>query len=148
MRWGKWLIIVFLAIGLSACGQTEKPAASDEEPKVLTAKLSAPEQIAKDEKAVIKASVLYGDEPVTDADEVEFEYWKAGSKEESQLQKAKHDGKGVYSMEKSFSEDAHYKIQVHVTAKKQHTMPVTDIKVGSGDHEKQAEDEKEEAHHH
>ncbi|MFN2747517.1 MULTISPECIES: FixH family protein [Bacillus] len=148
MRWGKWIVLLFLAIGLTACGQTEKPAASDENPKVLTAKLSAPEQVAKNEKAVIKATVLYGDEPVADADEVEFESWKAGSKEESQLQKAKHEGKGVYSIEKSFPDDGHYKIQVHVTAKNQHTMPVADMTVGSPGDEHQGDDEKEETHHH
>lgn len=147
MRLGKWLIFLVLMGGLSACSQADKPATSAEEPKVLTAKLSAPKQAAKNERAVIKASVLYGDEPVTDADEVEFEVWKSGSKEKSELQKAKHDGKGIYSMEKAFPEDGVYKIQVHVTAKKQHTMPVTEMKVGSPKNDPETDD-KEEAHHH
>ena len=147
MRLGKWFILLCLAVGLSACSQGDKQAASDEEPKVLTAKLAAPESAAKNEKAVIKATVSYGDEPVADADDVEFECWKAGSKEDSELIKAKNEGKGVYSMEKAFPEDGHYKVQVHVTAKKQHTMPVADIKVGKATDETD-EDEKEEAHHH
>lgn len=45
-------------------------------------------------------------------------------------------------MEKAFPEDGHYKVQVHVTAKKQHTMPVADIKVGKATDETD-EDEKE-----
>lgn len=60
MRFGKWFILLCLAVGLSACSQGDKQAASDEEPKVLTAKLAAPESAAKNEKAVIKATVLYG----------------------------------------------------------------------------------------
>ncbi|MDI5789648.1 hypothetical protein PO124_18160 [Bacillus licheniformis] len=33
----KWFILLCLAVGLSACSQGDKQAASDEEPKVLTA---------------------------------------------------------------------------------------------------------------
>lgn len=47
MRLGKWFILLCLAVGLSACSQGDKQAASDEEPKVLTAKLAAPEAAAK-----------------------------------------------------------------------------------------------------
>ncbi|MDA7027331.1 FixH family protein [Bacillus sp. CLL-7-23] len=148
MRWGKWIVLLFLMISLTACGQTEKTASSDQKLKMLTAKLEVPKHVAKKEKAHIKASVLYGDEPVTNADEVEFECWKSGSKDESQLQKAKHEGKGVYSIEKAFPKDGLYKVQVHVTAKKQHTMPVTEIKVGKVDQSHEKEDQKEEAHHH
>ena len=53
MRFGKWFILLCLAVGLSACSQGDKQAASDEEPKVLTAKLAAPESAAKNEKAVM-----------------------------------------------------------------------------------------------
>lgn len=80
MRFGKWFILLCLAVGLSACSQGDKQAASDEEPKVLTAKLAAPESAAKNEKAVIKATVLYGEEPVADADEVSLNAGRPGAR--------------------------------------------------------------------
>ncbi|KKB73226.1 MULTISPECIES: FixH family protein [Bacillus] len=148
MRLGKWVILFVLTAGLSACGQADKPASTEQEPKLLTAKLTAPEHADKNEKAVIKASVLYGDEPVADADEVEFEVWKSGGKEKSELEKAKNEGKGVYSISKAFPEDGLYKVQVHVTAKKQHTMPVTEVKVGSAKDQAGNDEEEESGHHH
>ncbi|WP_221563367.1 FixH family protein [Alkalihalobacillus sp. TS-13] len=98
--------------------------------KMLEVDLQSPETADKGETVTIKAMVMYGDEHVADANEVVFEVWKEGSKDDSEMIEATNDGEGMYSIESSFDEEGVYFVQSHVTARDMHNMPKKEIKVG------------------
>ncbi|MEC1777239.1 FixH family protein [Bacillus mojavensis] len=126
--------VLFSAVFLlNGCGSEENKAhTAAETPEVLDVKLTGPEKVKPGEHAAYEAAVSYGDEAVTDADEVEFEVWKDGEKNDSKMFKAKQED-GVYRLETEFKEDGIYTVQSHVTAKKQHSMPTLKVQVGDAD---------------
>lgn len=89
-----------------------------------------PEEIKANEEAKIEAVVTQGDEKVADAKEVKFEIWKSGQENHETI-KANNDGKGIYSISKTFSEDGQYFVTAHVTARGLHAMPKKEVTVGS-----------------
>lgn len=99
------LAAVFL---LAACGQNEtKQENSGESAEVhpLEVNLKVPDHANIHEKVSLTAEVSYGGEAVEDADEVKFEIWKEGEKEESKMIEAKHEKDGQYTIEHTFDEN-------------------------------------------
>lgn len=137
------VVLLFSALLLNGCGSGESKANTAE---TLDVKLTGPEKVNPGESAAYEAAVSYSDEAVTDADEVEFEVWKEGEKDASQMFKAKQE-KGVYRLETTFKEDGVYTVQSHVTAKKQHSMPTLKVQVGDADAASN-QSEEEHSHHH
>ncbi|MCH1625226.1 FixH family protein [Ferdinandcohnia quinoae] len=139
------LFVMVLAV-LSACNkdEDEKVDVSDksEVPQILDVQLKVPESVDVNGKVEMKAIVTQGSEDVADADEVKFEVWENGKKEESSLIEAKNNKDGTYVAETTFDHDGEFTIQVHVTARGMHTMPQANVKVGTG-----ASHEEEEHHH-
>ncbi|MCY8978415.1 FixH family protein [Bacillus halotolerans] len=135
---------VFLLNGCGSEANTANTAA--ETPEVLDVKLTGPEKVKPGENAAYEAAVSYGNEAVTDADEVEFEVWKDGEKNDSKMFKAKQKD-GVYRFETEFKEDGVYTVQSHVTAKKQHSMPTLKVQVGDADAATK-QPEEDQSHHH
>lgn len=149
----KKLIFAGLCSGvflLSSCGNAKDEASSSDVPKALEVKLTGPEEVQPNEKAAYQAAVVYGDEPVTDADEVEFEVWKEGEKSSSSQFKASKKEKGVYRFETDFKDDGLYIVQSHVTAKQQHSMPTIQVRVGDAetDSSSSGKETDEHSHHH
>ncbi|MGX4767114.1 FixH family protein [Bacillus mojavensis] len=140
--------VLFSAVFLlNGCGTEENKAhTAAETPEVLDVKLTGPEKVKPGEHAAYEAAVSYGDEAVTDADEVEFEVWKDGEKNDSKMFKAKQED-GVYRLETEFKEDGIYTVQSHVTAKKQHSMPTLKVQVGDADAAIKKPEE-DQSHHH
>lgn len=85
------VVLLFSALLLNGCESGESKANTAETPEVLDVKLTGPEKVNPGESAAYEAAVSYGDEAVTDADEVEFEVWKEGEKDASQMFKAKQE---------------------------------------------------------
>ncbi|GEN32253.1 hypothetical protein HNQ35_002466 [Cerasibacillus quisquiliarum] len=141
----KWLsIMMMLGIVMlaAACGASD----DIDELTPLEVDLQVPETAEVGETVELKAVVTFGDKKVDDADDVEFEIWVDGEKEDpsnmddneaSEMIKPNNDGDGVYTAETTFDKDAVYVVQVHVTAEGLHTMPLQKITVGDGE----AEDE-------
>lgn len=140
--------VLFSAVFLlNGCGSEENKAhTAAETPEVLDVKLTGPEKVKPGEHAAYEAAVSYGDEAVTDADEVEFEVWKDGEKNDSKMFKAKQED-GVYRFETEFKKDGVYTVQSHVTAKKQHSMPTLKVQVGDA-HAAIKKPEEDQSHHH
>ncbi|CAG9609534.1 FixH family protein [Pseudoneobacillus rhizosphaerae] len=112
--------------------------------------IQTPEQINVNEEIDIKAIVTQGTDQVDDANEVKFELWKVGQEEHEKLE-AQNDGKGVYSIKKTFTEDGHYAVIAHVTARSMHTMPKREFTVGTpgeeANHEEHGTEEDTAANH-
>ena len=142
--------VVFGLIGLfvlGACG-TEKEAESAAIPQSMEpveAELTVAATAEKGEAVPLSVTVTQDGQPVDDADEIKFEVWKNGAKEESEMIKASLTKDGVYEAETTFAEEAVYTVQVHVTARSMHTMPTTNVTVG---HPETAAEAEEESEHH
>ena len=132
---------------LGACGTEEKAnnAETVQSMEPVEAELTVPATAEKDEAVTLAVRVTQDGKAVDDADEIKFEVWKNGVKEESEMTKASLTEDGIYEAETTFAEEAVYTVQVHVTARSMHTMPTTQVTVGHPD--TAAEAEAEEEHH-
>jgi hypothetical protein len=122
------LVTVFtvLIMSLTACVQEEEEA-----PQFLDVKLSiTPEHAEKGETVLFEAKVTYGEENVTDADEVAFEIWRSNDENHEKIE-VEHKENGVYSLEKTFDVDGTYYVYAHVTARSMHNMPKKEFVVGT-----------------
>ncbi|WP_064092395.1 FixH family protein [Rossellomorea aquimaris] len=145
---GILMLLGVLSLFLAACGNSNGENSTDEDKKMVQvdANLELPQKAKKGETVSLSTKVTQGDENVDDAEEVKYEIWKNGKKEESEMIEAKHEKDGVYKAEKAFEEDGMYTVQVHVTARDMHTMPKAEIAIG--DVEAREHEESGDDHHH
>ncbi|MBN8200105.1 FixH family protein [Bacillus sp. NTK034] len=121
-----WLPVMLMVI-LTACSNNN---AAEEEPQFLEVELSInPEKGQVNEPVVFEANVTYGEEEVTDADEVKFEIWRANAEEHEKIL-VEHAENGIYRLEKTFEEEGTYYIYSHVTARRMHNMPKKEFVIG------------------
>ncbi|KAB2862558.1 MAG: FixH family protein [Exiguobacterium chiriqhucha] len=134
---------------LGACGTDEATKSAETAPSMepVEAELNVPATADKDEAVTLAVRVTQDGKAVDDADEIKFEVWKNGAKEESETTEAALTEDGVYEAETTFSDEAVYTVQVHVTARSMHTMPTTNVTVGHPETAAEAEAEAEEDHH-
>lgn len=125
------LMLPFLL--LSACG-TEKSGAAgnNEDVHPLTVEILTPERVEAGQTAILTAEVKQGDEMVEDADEVIFEVWESGSRNDAEMIEAEHIADGVYEAEAEL-EVGLYFVQAHTTARLMHAMPKQELMVGNPD---------------
>ena len=121
-------LAVVSVLFLAACGG--QGAHSDEVAFLDVALSLKPEAVQIEEPVLFEATVLYGDEPVTDADEVKFEIWHAENEGNREVVEVEHSGDGLYKLEKSFTEEGTYYVYAHVTAESMHSMPKKEFTVG------------------
>ena len=117
------LIAVLISVMFSGCSETENdiPVISTEPVKV---EIIIPDQISAHQAFNIQAKVIQADEPVNDADEVVFEYWKGGTAEDAHEKvEAKLKENGVYEIETTLKAPGTYYAISHVQARHMHTMP-------------------------
>lgn len=141
------LFIMMLLLPLTiiaACSDDENN--ENDEPKMLDVEFEPPEEVDVGETVEFEAIVTYGDEKVTDADQMEFEYWKSGDRDDGTFEDGKNNEDGTYTLEVTFEEDGVYEVYAHTTAETMHTMPKRYIAVGDVSEEeleeaKEAEEE-------
>lgn len=121
-----WTLILLLLV-LSACSNNDS-----EELKMLQVDFQLPETANIDETVELKAIVTYGDEKVTDADQMEFEYWKVKDRDDSTFIDGESNGDGTYTAEISFDQEGDYELYAHTTAEELHTMSKKMIKIKQG----------------
>ena len=129
-RFTLFLLLVTLLF-VSACSNEPENEEVDafQELTVLQVEFIVPEIAEAGEEITLEAMVTYGEEIVTDADEVTFEYWEADNRENSILLDAHNHGDGTYSAEVVFEKDGVYEMYAHTTAKDMHTMPKKTITI-------------------
>lgn len=120
------LLFLFIAVVTACSGQKEE----DQVPLFLNVELKVnPEQGSVNEPVTFTAKVTYGEEAVTDPDEVVFEIWRANDENHEKIP-VKHAGNGIYELKKSFAEEGTYYIYSHVTAEGYHSMPKKEFVIG------------------
>ncbi|OMP67122.1 FixH family protein [Domibacillus epiphyticus] len=146
----KYLALLFIGIilVLSACIGEEKKENTVSTTEPVHVELTVPAKAPLNEAVEMTATVTQSGEAVGDADEVKYEIWKDGVKEDSEMIEAESEGKGVYSIKKTFSEEALYHVQVHVTARGLHTMPKAPIAIGDAAVPAETKNNKKIEHHH
>lgn len=82
------VILIFAVLLTTAC--SAKIDKSDDVPQIIEADIILPEKIAVNEEHTFKVKVTQGQEKVEDADDVQFEIWKANHKEQSELIRANY----------------------------------------------------------
>lgn len=136
------IFLLFLSvIGLSACNQENNNNANNNNNDVnlddmlpdLNVEFEPPEKIEVGETLKLEAIVTYDDELVTDASEVNFEYWIEGHKDDSTTIDSTNNKDGSYTAEVTIDEDAVIQIYAHTTAEGLHTMPLRTVIVGDAE---------------
>ncbi|WP_054635005.1 FixH family protein [Thalassobacillus sp. C254] len=147
---------------LSACGQgqeeaqeqSEQPASGEEQVEAIEVEILTEKSQEPGEEFELKALVTQGDEKVNDANEVVFEVWKEGEKEESDMVEATDVNEGIYTAPYTIEEVGEFVIQPHVTARGMHRMPTQTISTGDAEEEHSAHGDHEDGddhdhdHHH
>lgn len=115
---------------ISACASNSSDYKADI-PQIIDVKIhTTPDTIDPGKPVTIEAWVTQGADYVNDADEVLFEIWnKAKPDEEHELIKGKLQGKGIYSIQKTFESPGSYYVVSHVTARGIHNMPRKELTV-------------------
>src|SRR5699024_8540180 len=132
------LIGMSLMFGLAACGDKEED--KDQELLELGVDFVVPETAEVGEEVELKAIVTYGDEKVTDAQQMDFEIWERGFEEESETIEAENHEDGTYTIQYTFEDDGIYEMYAHTTAHQLHTMLKKEITIGEGgDYEEDAD---------
>ncbi|HSP21435.1 MAG TPA: FixH family protein [Planococcus sp. (in: firmicutes)] len=129
----KLIIIALLLMLLSACGAGDADSGdTDFVVEELVVEIQTPEQVGAGQKVALIAKVTQGDEVVEDADEVIFEVWQSGSRDDSEMLEAKHVGDGIYRAQTTFEEGLYF-TYAHTTARQLHVMPKHQITAGNPD---------------
>ena len=137
------LFLVFILGVLAACNNDTDKTEETEELKMLEVNFEVAEKADIGETVELNAIVTYGEEIVTDADEVTFEYWEQGNEEDSTMIEAKNNEDGTYTAQVSFDSAGVYEMYAHTTARDLHTMPKKSITIGESGNFKS-----EDQHHH
>ncbi len=102
--------------------------------------IQTPEKVKVGKDVELAAHVTQGGENVDDADEVKFEVWESGNRDNGQMLEGKLDKDGIYKATTKFDHDGVYYMYAHTTARGLHTMPKQKIVAGNPDMSKVKED--------
>ncbi len=114
---------------ITACANADEQTEEQEELAALEVEFEPQETAKLGETVELLATVTYGDELVTDAKEMDFEYWLEDDEDNSEMVEATNNDDGTYSIEVEFEEEGEYWIYAHTTARDLHTMPKRSIQV-------------------
>ncbi|PIC65131.1 hypothetical protein CSV79_02375 [Sporosarcina sp. P13] len=128
-RFGILTLSIVMTALLAACGQDDVPTEA-ELPEPIEVELTVPVTADVMEPVTLTTLVTQGEEKVEDATEVEYEIWQEGKKEDSISVETTNDKEGLYSATTTFENNGVYHVQVHVTARDMHVMPVKQIQIG------------------
>lgn len=140
----KWmaLMLVFL---LAACGEEDSSAGTGEMTQEVEVEFNTEETAEPGAPVLLSATVTQGAEPVEDADEVVFEVWQSGDRENSEMLEGAHTEDGVYEHSWTVGEEGLYFIQAHTAARRMHVMPKMELTAGDPDPESIVPDDGEDA---
>lgn len=112
----------------------------DADSLMVDVEILTPEEVAVNEPIELAAKVTQNNEPVDDAEIVQFEVWESGYRDKGQLIDGELQGDGVYNAEITFDQEGVYYMFAHTTARGLHVMPKQQIVVGNPDMSQVVED--------
>ncbi|WP_246944126.1 FixH family protein [Bacillus pinisoli] len=140
------LLVIFtgvLVLFISACNNSTNNGTNvnqeTEVPKIINVEIEIEKnQLEVGETVKVDAIVTQGNEAVEDASDVSFEVFEKDIDSDHEMIVGEHTDNGIYTIQKTFEKEGTYIIVAHVTARDQHAMPRTELKVGNpvaNDHE-------------
>ena len=121
---------------LTACNEEETNIETNDDVEQIhevEVEILTPEAVAVNESIKLEVKVTQGGEVVNDADDVTFEVWESGKREEGNEIKGEFLGEGIFSAEMTFDHDGVYYMFAHTNARGLHVMPKQKITVGNPD---------------
>lgn len=106
----------------------------------VKADIQTPEKVEVGKEVDLVAHVTQGGKNVDDADEVKFEVWESGDRDNGKMFEGKLDKDGLYQATTKFDHDGVYYMYAHTTARGLHTMPKQKIIAGNPDMSKVKKD--------
>ncbi|WP_347861341.1 FixH family protein [Salimicrobium sp. PL1-032A] len=137
--WKKGLPFLLFIVLLASCGSSDSgensssKAAEGKQEEMAAAPVNVevelPEEpLPAEENVDIFANVTQDEEPVNDAEYVEFEIWYTeDGQESSEKIQAVQSGEGSYTIQYNFPESGSYQIIAHTQARGMHTMPQNEV---------------------
>ena len=138
----KWLLSL-LAIPVLLAGCMEEIDTNEDGsyiPQLVEVTILTEETLPVGEKVKLSAQVKQGDEYVNDVEEVKFEVWESGLRDDGVMLDGVLTKDGIYEVDFSFDHDGVYYLYAHTTARGVHVMPKKELIVGSPDMSKVLED--------
>lgn len=125
-------IVLMITVILSGCGEeVDTNKVGSGMPSMVEVTIVNEDNLNVGEQVELSAQVKQGKEFVNDADEVIFEVWESGLREQG----IKLDGKlkkdGTYAVHYTFDHDGVYYMFAHTTARSMHVMPKMKLIVGN-----------------
>ncbi|MGE7622681.1 FixH family protein [Viridibacillus sp. NPDC096237] len=144
----KWIISLLVITGLLAgCNNDKKQEdnVSNNEGTTVEVKVDilTPEKVDANKEIELAAHVTQGGEDVNDADDVKFEVWESGMREDGQMIEGKLDQNGEYKATITLDHDGVYYMFAHTNARGLHVMPKQKLIVGNPDMSKVKEESKD-----
>lgn len=122
-----------LALVLAACGNEQQEATLAPSVPVEAVFTMEPREPVSGETVTFAVTVTQEGQPVDDASEVSFEWWKEGDAEH-QTVPATFQKDGLYIAKQTVDEPGSYFVYYHVTARDFHTMKQFPFTVKSAEH--------------
>jgi hypothetical protein len=122
--------VFILLFSLSACSLKEDVEELYEKETPLEAEIITPDSFSKNKEETIKVVLTQDSKIVENADYVHFEIWKQDGSVHYDMEQANENGKGTYSLSKSFDQDGLYFIQVHASSNGSIIIPQKQFIVG------------------
>lgn len=140
----KWLYSgVAVSFLLFGCGDEEVEVDTLDNgvmPAEVIVEIQTAEKLAVGEPIQLAAKVSQNGEAVNDADEVKFEVWESGLRDDGEMLDGTLTEEGIYVVEYTFDHDGVYYMFAHTTARGLHVMPKQKLVVGNPDMDKVLED--------
>lgn len=138
----KWLYcVVAVPFLLFGCGEEElQTDANTEAPAIVEVDIQTADHLNAGETISLAARVSQNGEAVEDADEVKFEVWESGLRDNGEMVHGILTKDGVYAVDYTFDHDGVYYMFAHTTARGMHVMPKQKLVVGNPDMSKVLED--------
>ncbi|WP_274308046.1 FixH family protein [Solibacillus daqui] len=138
----KWIYsVVAVPFLLFGCGEEElQTDANTEAPAIVEVEIQTATQLNSNETVQLAARITQNEEAVDDADEVKFEVWESGMREQGEMLIGELTSDGVYAVDYTFDHDGVYYMFAHTTARGMHVMPKHELVVGNPDMSKVLED--------
>ncbi len=138
-------VILGLLAGCNNTDSSKTTSTSNTEGTTVEVKvdIQTPEKVDVGKDVDLSAHVTQGGKDVDDADEVKFEVWESGYRDQGKMIDGKLDKNGIYKATTKFDQDGVYYMYAHTTARGLHTMPKQKIVVGNPDMSKVKEDKED-----
>ena len=138
----KWFLSVFaVSVLLVGCNEEiDTNEVGSAMPQLIEVTILTEKTLPVGEKVKLAAQVKQGDEFVGDAEEVKFEVWESGMRDDGVMLDGVLTKDGTYEVDFTFDHDGVYYMFAHTTARGMHDMPKIELIVGTPDMSKVLED--------